>query len=198
MGRRDRRPAPGPATASTPRYAFWHLPGFVGGMEPVDPPLPSDDPSAPPVSWVGDPLGAPLAAASVDALREVLARHRRRQRVLAGVGMALVLVAGSVAGFAVGQQGRTSTGTQVAAADQPAGPAPVAPNASAPHDHGQADRRARGHRVGHNSTAYSAIARGGVGSGQHGASDIEAPSDSLAALFGDHRALTRGVRASHR
>jgi hypothetical protein len=99
-------------------------------MEPVDPPLPSDELSSPPVSWVGDPLGAPLAGASVDALRQVLARHRRRQRVLAGVGMAVVLVAGSVAGFAIGQQGRGTGGTQVAAADQPASPAPVAPTSS--------------------------------------------------------------------
>ena len=94
--------------------------------------MPSDDLSSPPVSWVGDPLGAPAAGASVDALRQVLARHRRRQRVLAGVGMAVVLVAGSAAGFAVGQQGRGASGTQVAAADQPPGPAPAAGTGSGP------------------------------------------------------------------
>ncbi len=79
-----------------------------------------DDPSSPPVSWVGDPLGPPLAGASVDALRQVLGRHRRRQRMLAGWGLAVVLVAGSVAGFAVGQQGRGPSGTQVAVGPQPA------------------------------------------------------------------------------
>jgi len=79
-----------------------------------------DDPSSPPVSWVGDPLGPPLAGASVDALRQVLGRHRRHQRMLAGVGLAVVLVAGVVGGFAVGQQGRGPSGTQVAVGPQPA------------------------------------------------------------------------------
>jgi len=101
-------------------------------MEPDDPTMDPGEPTSPPLSWVGDPLGPAPAGASVEALRAVLARHRRRQRVLAGVGLAVVLVAGSVAGFAVGQQGRATGATQVAAADQPSAGTPASGPAAVP------------------------------------------------------------------
>ncbi|HEY2430712.1 MAG TPA: hypothetical protein VGI06_17390 [Acidimicrobiales bacterium] len=69
-----------------------------------------DEPEAPPPLFTAsDPLSTPGTGASVDALRGVLARHRRHQLVVGGV----VLVVALVAGFAVGRQG--SGGTPVAA-----------------------------------------------------------------------------------
>jgi hypothetical protein len=76
------------------------------------PPLPPLPPLAP--LPLGDPAGAP---ADADALRGILRRHRRRQLTSGALALAVVLVAGGAAGFAVGNRGNSgaSHGTQVAA-----------------------------------------------------------------------------------
>jgi len=75
----------------------------------------------PPLFATSDPLDVPGTAASVDALRHVLSRHRRHQLMLGAVGLVVALIAG----FAVGRQG-SGEGTQVAAARPAAAGAPSA------------------------------------------------------------------------
>jgi len=79
--------------------------------EPEQPPLP-------PLA-IGDLAAAP--AASPDALREILRRHRRRQTAATAVGLAVVLVAGALGGWAVGNSGKSSPGGVQVAAGTPSG-----------------------------------------------------------------------------
>ena len=82
-------------------------------------------PDLPPVGWSADPLASPGAAGTLDDLRRVLRRHRRRQLRALAVTAAAVLVAGAAGGFAAGR-GIDPTGTtRVAAASQQAGSQPA-------------------------------------------------------------------------
>ncbi len=73
---------------------------------------------------IGDPGGVP--GASPDALRHILRRHQRRQLAVIAAGLATVLVAGSLAGWAVGRRGHDSAGVRVAAGGQPSATSPQA------------------------------------------------------------------------
>jgi len=72
-----------------------------------------DLPPLPPLP-IGDQPG--VAPADADAFRGILKRHRRRQVASGALALAVVLVAGGAAGFALGHgSGGTSHATQVAA-----------------------------------------------------------------------------------
>jgi hypothetical protein len=80
----------------------------------------------PPYS-LGDPLSSTAAEGSTEALRKVLARHRRRQLQVGGAVLVVALVAGSLGGFAIGRQGRGAGVTHLAAGST----APTKSNAAA-------------------------------------------------------------------
>lgn len=80
----------------------------------------------PPYS-LGDPLSRTAAEGTTEALRKVLARHRRRQLQVGGTVLVVALLAGSLSGFAIGRQGRGAGVTHLAAGN----PAPTKSNAAA-------------------------------------------------------------------
>ncbi|MBV8982079.1 MAG: hypothetical protein JO086_14345, partial [Acidimicrobiia bacterium] len=71
-------------------------------------------------------MGAP---ASPDALKEIVARHHRRRSRTLGVLLAVALIAGPVAGWAIGQGGGGG-GQQIATGSK--GGTPTAANAPTP------------------------------------------------------------------
>jgi hypothetical protein len=82
------------------------------------PPSASDDGMPMPPYSLGDPLSSTAAEGSTEALRKVLVRHRRHQFQVGGAVLVVALVAGSLAGFAVGRQGRGAGVTHLAAGNQ--------------------------------------------------------------------------------
>ena len=77
-----------------------------------------------------DDIAAAGAPATPDALRSIVARHQRTRTRTLGIALAIALVAGPIAGWAVGHAG--GGGQQVAtgsAADQSKGGTPAAANA---------------------------------------------------------------------
>src|SRR5581483_5252719 len=71
-------------------------------------------------------MGAP---ASPDALKEIVARHQRGRTRTLGIALAIALVAGPAAGWAIGQSG--GGGQQVATGTQPDASPAAAPQANA-------------------------------------------------------------------
>ena len=77
-----------------------------------------------------DDIAAMGSPASPDALRAIVAKHQRTRTRTLGVFLAIALVAGPIAGWAIGQNG--GGGTQVATGSSPAnGRAPAVANAPA-------------------------------------------------------------------
>jgi hypothetical protein len=73
----------------------------------------------------------PAVPAGVDALREVVARRDRSRSRILGIGLALAVVAGPAAGYAVGQAGGSATTPVTSAADKTAGQSAAAPQSAA-------------------------------------------------------------------
>ncbi|MBV8297409.1 MAG: hypothetical protein JO085_11265 [Acidimicrobiia bacterium] len=66
-----------------------------------------------------DDIAAMGTPATPDALRQIVARHQRKRTRVLGIALAVALVAGPVAGWAIGQSG--GGGQQVATGSAPAG-----------------------------------------------------------------------------
>src|SRR5436305_5918700 len=78
-----------------------------------------------------DDIAAQGAPASPDALRQIVAKHQRTRTRTLGIFLAIALVAGPIAGWAVGHSG--GGGQQVATGSSPdksSGANPAAPNAA--------------------------------------------------------------------